>query len=36
MQLLNFVKPEKRKLGVYELLVLDFDAAKSYQCKLTG
>ncbi|WP_396169689.1 alpha-amylase family glycosyl hydrolase [Flavobacterium sp.] len=28
---LNFVKPEKEKLVVYELLVRDFDAKKSYQ-----
>ncbi|MDI1303889.1 MAG: alpha-amylase family glycosyl hydrolase, partial [bacterium] len=27
----NFVKPEKEKLVVYELLVRDFDAARSYQ-----
>lgn len=27
----NFVKPEKEKLVVYELLVRDFDASKSYQ-----
>jgi 1,4-alpha-glucan branching enzyme len=27
----NFVKPEKENLVVYELLVRDFDAAKSYQ-----
>ncbi|EIA09615.1 alpha-amylase family glycosyl hydrolase [Flavobacterium frigoris] len=27
----NFVKPEKDKLVVYELLVRDFDAARSYQ-----
>ncbi|MEZ7500045.1 alpha-amylase family glycosyl hydrolase [Flavobacterium sp. Arc3] len=27
----NFVKPEKEKLVVYELLVRDFDAAKTYQ-----
>jgi len=28
---LNFVKPEKEKLVVYELLVRDFDASRSYQ-----
>jgi 1,4-alpha-glucan branching enzyme len=28
---LNFVKPEKEKLVVYELLVRDFDANRSYQ-----
>ncbi len=28
---INFVKPEKEKLVVYELLVRDFDAARSYQ-----
>ncbi|SDX02073.1 alpha-amylase family glycosyl hydrolase [Flavobacterium degerlachei] len=27
----NFVKPEKEKLVVYELLVRDFDAARTYQ-----
>lgn len=27
----NFVKPEKEKLVVYELLVRDFDAGRSYQ-----
>jgi 1,4-alpha-glucan branching enzyme len=27
----NFVKPEKEKLVVYELLVRDFDASRSYQ-----
>ena len=27
----NFVKPDKEKLVVYELLVRDFDAAKNYQ-----
>jgi 1,4-alpha-glucan branching enzyme len=27
----NFVKPEKENLVIYELLVRDFDAAKSYQ-----
>lgn len=27
----NFVKPEKEKLVVYELLVRDFDAARNYQ-----
>jgi 1,4-alpha-glucan branching enzyme len=27
----NFVKPEKDKLVVYELLVRDFDAARNYQ-----
>lgn len=27
----NFVKPEKEKLVVYELLVRDFDAVRSYQ-----
>ncbi|WET04796.1 alpha-amylase family glycosyl hydrolase [Flavobacterium sp. YJ01] len=30
-QVTNFVKPEKEKLVVYELLVRDFDASKSYQ-----
>ncbi|MBZ4036293.1 T9SS type A sorting domain-containing protein [Flavobacterium sp. 17A] len=30
-QVTNFVKPEKEKLVVYELLVRDFDADKSYQ-----
>ncbi len=30
-QVTNFVKPEKEKLVVYEVLVRDFDAAKSYQ-----
>jgi 1,4-alpha-glucan branching enzyme len=27
----NFVKPEKDKLVVYELLVRDFDAGRNYQ-----
>jgi glycosidase len=27
----NFVKPEKEKLVIYELLVRDFDAARNYQ-----
>jgi hypothetical protein len=27
----NFVKPEKKKLVVYELLVRDFDANRTYQ-----
>ncbi|MFD2943196.1 alpha-amylase family glycosyl hydrolase [Flavobacterium notoginsengisoli] len=30
-QVTNFVKPEKEKLVVYEVLVRDFDAGKSYQ-----
>lgn len=30
-QVTNFVKPEKEKLVVYEVLVRDFDASKSYQ-----
>ncbi|WP_433834882.1 alpha-amylase family glycosyl hydrolase [Flavobacterium anhuiense] len=30
-QVTNFVKPEKEKLVVYEVLVRDFDAARSYQ-----
>ncbi|MBB4800453.1 1,4-alpha-glucan branching enzyme [Flavobacterium nitrogenifigens] len=30
-QVTNFIKPEKEKLVVYELLVRDFDASKSYQ-----
>ncbi|MBO9583347.1 MAG: T9SS type A sorting domain-containing protein [Flavobacterium sp.] len=30
-QVTNFVKPEKEKLIVYEVLVRDFDAARSYQ-----
>lgn len=30
-QVNNFVKPEKEKLVIYEVLVRDFDAGKSYQ-----
>ncbi|WP_264532053.1 alpha-amylase family glycosyl hydrolase [Flavobacterium sp. N502540] len=30
-QVTNFVKPEKEKLVVYEVLVRDFDAARNYQ-----
>ncbi len=30
-QVTNFVKPEKEKLVVYEVLVRDFDASRSYQ-----
>ncbi|GAA4126551.1 hypothetical protein GCM10022250_13370 [Flavobacterium chungbukense] len=30
-QVTNFTKPEKEKLVVYEVLVRDFDASKSYQ-----
>jgi 1,4-alpha-glucan branching enzyme len=30
-QITNFVKPEKEKLIVYEVLVRDFDAARNYQ-----
>jgi hypothetical protein len=30
-QVTNFVKPEKEKLVVYEVLVRDFDAGRSYQ-----
>jgi len=30
-QVTNFTKPEKEKLVVYEVLVRDFDAARSYQ-----
>jgi len=30
-QVTNFAKPEKEKLVVYEVLVRDFDASKSYQ-----
>ncbi|MBW1657230.1 alpha-amylase family glycosyl hydrolase [Flavobacterium quisquiliarum] len=30
-QVTNFVKPEKEKLVIYEVLVRDFDAGKSYQ-----
>lgn len=30
-QVTNFVKPEKEKLVIYEVLVRDFDAPKSYQ-----
>ncbi|SFD29576.1 alpha-amylase family glycosyl hydrolase [Flavobacterium phragmitis] len=30
-QVINFVKPEKEKLVIYEVLVRDFDAGKSYQ-----
>lgn len=30
-QIQNFTKPEKEKLVVYEVLVRDFDAARSYQ-----
>ncbi|WP_202702884.1 alpha-amylase family glycosyl hydrolase [Flavobacterium sp. UGB4466] len=30
-QVSNFVKPEKEKLVVYEVLVRDFDAARNYQ-----